>query len=398
MHVGVFLGEFKPDLGGGFTFVNDVTESFFKTAAESGHNFSLFCPPDAASHLRLCDLPNNCNVVDILPRGPLGRMISVIKHVAPVFSLVWTRPCDLERVALAQGVEIMWFVGGFFDTLNMPYISTVWDIQHLTHPWFPEVSTKGRWEYRELFLRRHLRRASGLITGTEVGKHELVSYFGLPANRIHILPHPTPSFALNVASIGKNVEVIEKFGLKREYLLYPAQFWAHKNHINLLLGLNRLIKKGCPVPDLVLVGSDKGNLEFIRSKVIELDLSDKIHFLGFVSRVELIELYKNAKALIYPSFSGPENLPPLEAFALGCPVVASDFPGAREQLGDAAILFDPGIPSEIANAILAISNIKVRDRLIQRGLARAASWTGTDYSRGVLKILDSLEPFRMAWQ
>jgi glycosyltransferase involved in cell wall biosynthesis len=42
--------------------------------------------------------------------------------------------------------------------------------------------------------------------------------------------------------------------------------------------------------------------------------------------------------LRYPSFFGAENLPPLEAFALGCPVIAADMPGAREQLGDAAIL------------------------------------------------------------
>jgi glycosyltransferase involved in cell wall biosynthesis len=397
MHVGVFLGEFRADLGGGFTFVNEVAEAFFAIAAESHHRFSLFCPTDVAKHLRSRRLPANLTVIDLAPRGVVGRAISALKHVTPVFGLLWRRPCALERAALAQGVEMIWFVGGFFDTLDMPYIATVWDVQHLTHPWFPEVSAKWRWEYRELFLRRHLRRAAGVITGTEVGKRELMSFYGLPADRIHILPHPTPSFALNAAPAENDVEAIERFGLSGKFLLYPAQFWAHKNHFNLLLGLKRLGEMGHPVPDLALVGSDKGNRGFVQSKAAELGLEDKVHFLGFVSTQELVALYRQAGALIYPSFSGPENLPPLEAFALGCPVVASDFPGAREQLGDAALLFDPMAPDEMARALLQLQNPMVRARLVERGHTRAKSWTGRDYSRGVIRAIDKFEPIRRTW-
>ncbi len=51
------------------------------------------------------------------------------------------------------------------------------------------------------------------------------------------------------------------------------------------------------------------------------------------------------------TFFGPENLPPLEAFALKCPVIASNVSGSEEQLGDAAILVNPVNPEEIAQAI-----------------------------------------------
>jgi glycosyltransferase involved in cell wall biosynthesis len=397
MHVGVFLGELRPELGGGYTFVTDVLEGFLGIADRSNHRFSLFCQPAVADRLLSRGLPANVRVVRLASRGRVGRAVATLKHVLPVFGLLWRRPSALERAALAQRVELMWFVGGFFDTLDIPYVATVWDVQHLTHPWFPEVSSRWRWEYRELFLQRHLRRATAVITGTEVGRKELTFFYRLPEDRIHILPHPTPSFALNATSRNDR-DIVERFGLPDRFLLYPAQFWAHKNHVNLLLAMKRLEDDNHVVPDLALVGSDKGNRRFVEDEAKKLGLSHKVHFLGFVSTEDLMALYRSAEALIYPSFSGPENLPPLEAFALECPVLASDFPGAREQLGDAALLFDPGDPSDMAKQILRMREEGVRAELVQRGKARSSRWTSREFAEGVLRIVDEIEPKRRAWR
>jgi glycosyltransferase involved in cell wall biosynthesis len=95
------------------------------------------------------------------------------------------------------------------------------------------------------------------------------------------------------------------------------------------------------------------------------------------------------------SLCGPENLPPLEAFALGCPVVASEIAGAAEQLGEAALLVDPCSPEEIANAIRLLLDDPERVRsLVEKGRRRAARWTGRDFVRGVFKMLDEFEPVR----
>jgi glycosyltransferase involved in cell wall biosynthesis len=59
----------------------------------------------------------------------------------------------------------------------------------------------------------------------------------------------------------------------------------------------------------------------------------------------------SSRAKIFLSYFGPDNFPPLEAFVLGCPVIAADVPGAREQIGEAALLFDPSNPSDIAAKI-----------------------------------------------
>ncbi len=124
-----------------------------------------------------------------------------------------------------------------------------------------------------------------------------------------------------------------------------------------------------------------------------------MRFLGFIAREDLLALYRNAMALVYPSFCGPENLPPLEAFAVGCVVLAVDVPGAREQLGDAALLVDPKDPVAIASAIRTLSeDSALRETLRQRGFARASRWTGKDYVKCVLSILDEFEAVRRCWR
>ena len=120
--------------------------------------------------------------------------------------------------------------------------------------------------------------------------------------------------------------------------------------------------------------------------------------MGYVSIEDLVALYRNAEAMIYTSFSGPENLPPLEAFALGCPVIASEFPGAREQLGDAAIYFDPHDPVSIAQAVIGFSGDGTkRQELMTKGKIRAARHTGTSFVQGIFKLIDEFEAERRCW-
>src|SRR5256885_963307 len=102
---------------------------------------------------------------------------------------------------------------------------------------------------------------------------------------------------------------------------------------------------------VVFTGSDQGNERAVRELVEKMQMQDQVFFLGHVSRETLKVLYQNALALCYVSFFGPENMPPLEAFGLGCPVIAADVPGASEQLGDAAIRVNPSDKVAIAEAL-----------------------------------------------
>jgi glycosyltransferase involved in cell wall biosynthesis len=182
------------------------------------------------------------------------------------------------------------------------------------------------------------------------------------------------------------------------YLFYPAQMWPHKNHVNLLEALALLRKRDGLQLSLALSGSDRGNLGYVQQAAARLGVADAVSFLGFVSREDLVGLYRHALALSYVTFFGPENLPPLEAFALGCPVVASNVSGAEEQLADAALLVDPRRPDEIAAAIRDLHDDPVlRANLVERGRQRARRSTGREFVAAVLRWCDEFAAVRRCW-
>jgi glycosyltransferase involved in cell wall biosynthesis len=185
---------------------------------------------------------------------------------------------------------------------------------------------------------------------------------------------------------------------QRRFLFYPAQFWPHKNHVNLILGFAQAVRQHGVDLDLVLCGADKGNRQHLERCIATERMQDRVHIIGFVSRDELVSLYRNAEALTYLSWGGPENLPPLEAFALGCPVIAARIQGADEQLGDAALLVDPAEPAQIAQAIAQLhESPELRAELVRRGLLRAERCSGDDYVRGVFVFLNRFESIARCW-
>jgi glycosyltransferase involved in cell wall biosynthesis len=237
-----------------------------------------------------------------------------------------------------------------------------------------------------------------VIVGTEVGAVEVTQFYGVPRSHIRKLPHPTPRFALESHQSADRNVVLERLGIRTPYVFYPAQFWPHKNHVNLLHAIAHLGKQSGLRISVAFSGSDRGNLRYVEQVARELGIAEQVHFLGFVTRAELTSLYEGAIALAYVSFGGPENLPPLEAFALGCPVIAADIEGAREQLADAALLVNPSDPQKIAETIRQIhEDAQLRSDLIARGRQRAAAWTGTDFVRAALRVIDEFAAIRRCW-
>jgi glycosyltransferase involved in cell wall biosynthesis len=307
---------------------------------------------------------------------------------------------NISEKIIDHKIEMAWSLGLDCPAMEVPYIATVWDLQHRVQPYYPEVSMEGEWNNREKFYSEVLRRAAFIVTGTTAGQQEIKQFFNIPLDRIKIIPFATPKFALEASPCSKNdrENILKKYSITQEYLFYPAQFWPHKNHINLLLALRYLKDKYDLELSLVFAGSDKGNMNFVKQKVSELCLPEQVKFTGFIPGEDLTLLYQNAFALTFVTFAGPDNLPPLEAFALGCPVIASKVSGAEEQLGEAAILVNPKEPEEIASAIFALQkNPDLRQTLIQKGLTRAKQWTGQDYVREICSILDEFAPIRRCW-
>jgi len=162
--------------------------------------------------------------------------------------------------------------------------------------------------------------------------------------------------------------------------------------------LQQLREKYDYAPQLVFTGSDKGNKAFIQEQIAALGLREQVVFAGFVSREDLILLYRQAVALVYPSFCGPENIPPLEAMALGCPALVGAIDGAFEQLGDAALLLSPTDPEAWVEGVQRLRHDAVfRAALSAKGRKRAESFTANEFARGLFAIMDKFAAYRRCW-
>ncbi len=103
----------------------------------------------------------------------------------------------------------------------------------------------------------------------------------------------------------------------------------------------QLKKEGISI-ELVFTGSDQGNLTYMLNFIESLKLSNQIRYLGFVSDEEMVVLYTNAYAMVFPTLLGPTNMPVSEAIACECPVICSDFMGHQRTGRRCCIIYKSG--------------------------------------------------------
>ena len=382
------------DASGGATFEEDV----LRAALEMRTPHRLIVYPDTTftrAIVAAADASSRVTFVKPMRKPRLPKR--VLRRVGRVFRR--RRPpllpfAELSEALLKAGAQCAWMLGGSIIPLDMPYVATIWDLQHRLQPWFPETSSNGEWRERERLYSEFVRRAAAVVAGTSSGADEIRDAYGSPPGGVHVLPLPTPSFALS-AKYGSSLRPDD---VPSRYLLYPAQFWAHKNHVTAVRALSAMTLFDHP-PDLVCVGADRGTKEHVMRLASRMGVAERVHLLGFVDRDTLVGLYRNAEALLYPSLFGPDNLPPLEAMALGCPVIAARVSGAEEQLGDAALLVDPLDATGYAAAVRTLRHDPIRrDTLIARGRARAEGWTAAQYASAVFALIDAqIAPMRALW-
>lgn len=302
-----------------------------------------------------------------------------------------------QRSLDEQDIDFVWFASFYFEECEQPHFATVWDLAHIEHPWFPEFGSNGQWERRHAYFERYLKRAARVLVPNSALTDRLVGAFPMTRERVVEIPFATPEWALDPPP-SDDEEVLRRHGIDAPFLLYPAQFWAHKNHTAALEVLGELKRSGNGPAHLVLVGSDQGSEPHVRATASALGLAEHVHFLGFVDQTDLVSLYRRAHALLYLSFLGPSNLPPLEAAALGCPVICSDERGMRLQLGEAALYAPPTDVEAIAAAVRAIGTPEIKELLLGNGVELARSLTPGRYVRRVLEELDWFEMVTRTWR
>lgn len=297
-------------------------------------------------------------------------------------------------------VDLILLPKQFVRDLEMfPFITMNWDAAHKSSYAFPEFVDD--YAVRDEWFRVYIQKGMAIIVESEASKVEFAEFYNIHKSKIEVVPlFPGGVVDIQIPRQEQDA-LLSKFNLKQHhYFFYPAQFWAHKNHYNLILAFKDfLIQSRRHDVKLILTGSDKGNKEYIKSVIKEQGLDENVNILGFVSNEEMYALYKNALALTMSTFLGPTNMPVLEAMTLGVPVICSDLSGHRETCGEGALYAEPTDRGQWTKAMVAILDESIRQQLLGRAAAVQASSifnitsAVTHLERVLLKLMPTRKTF-----
>ncbi|MFL5238546.1 MAG: glycosyltransferase family 4 protein [Rhizomicrobium sp.] len=363
--IGVVL-ELPLEVGGGFQqSLNNII--WLQTWAASADMDTLVFTTLSKNVAILADLGIKAELLRI---GLFDRLFLFLKY-SGLFDLLQyaLRSCPpFEKRLIKSHVDIVYFTttsNWHLVLYKLPFIITIFDGCHRDTPEFDGVREFAEFERREMVFRSASTKAALVIANAREVIDTLCRRYAMEPDRAVCIPFsPSTYVSQSVADETQDAAILKKYGLDPHYLFYPAQFWSHKNHSTVLAAMALLRDQGLK-KILVLCGSDRGGRSGVESGIAQYGLADQVRVLGFVPSSDLGALYRQATALVMASYFGPTNLPPLEAWAVGTPVI---YPEAfRAQVGDAAVLFDYDSPFSLAEAIIKIGSAEERARLVIAG-------------------------------
>jgi glycosyltransferase involved in cell wall biosynthesis len=311
-----------------------------------------------------------------------GSSVELVVH--PLLGRAYTRALTettlLGWLASRRGLDVLHSVALTAPLRTRPAnVVTIADVTWLRAPDPAMRLTAMIWR---VLVPRVARRADRLIVISEATRREVIEDFGVPAERIDVVPlgpgppprgEPTPE-----------PEMRERLGLgDRDFVLAVSALKLHKN-VGTLLAALREVRETHDVA-LVVPGNRTHHYEELVRRTRDLDIEQSVLFPGWVREPDLAALYRGAACLVLPSFREGFGLPLLEAMQRGTPIACSDVSALPEVAGDAAVYFNPHSAADMARAIrLLLDDRDLADRLVERGRARVELFTWQRTARETL--------------
>jgi glycosyltransferase involved in cell wall biosynthesis len=278
---------------------------------------------------------------------------------------------DLFSIAESSKSEKKIYHATYYDNKNLQLakslgfktVITVFDLISEIYPERPP-----RFRFVPNLKRKSIQSAEGIICISESTRSDLLRIYEVDPKKIKVI-HLASSF---------NIQSIEELGNQRKNnILYVGKRAGYKNFLVLLTAFreSQFLRN-----NFRLIAFGGGDFDDHENKLIsEFGLNDKVIQLSGDDNV-LRDLYSSSRALVYPSLYEGFGLPPLEAMALGCPVITSNVSSMPEICGDAVFYFDPSDVQALRNLLeKTLANEKTLERARIIGLARAIefSWQKT---------------------
>jgi len=261
-----------------------------------------------------------------------------------------------------------------FHEPRLRHVAVAHDFQELSYPDFFDEKERRR---RAAF-RRDLGRADRVVAISEATKRDGVEKARLDAGRITVLP-PVAGLPRQPLRTAEQVLILSRLELSLDgFIVYPANYWPHKNHDRLLSALVRA-QLAAPGLRLALCGALDDGRERLLAAVRHRGLAETVRVFPYLSEDEVTALLQGARFLVFPSLFEGFGIPVLEAMALGTPVACSDIPALRELAGEDALYFNPEDEASLAEAMeLLWGGDRKREELVAGSRTRAERLLATD--------------------
>lgn len=317
---------------------------------------------------------------------------------------------NAKHYSFAEQLRYLWILRRakldlmHFTHFNAPIFyrrPSVVTIHDLTLSFFPGKKMNSAF-YRtayNLVLKSSVRNAKRVIAVSENTKQDLIDITHVSPAKVEVIYEGVGEEFGPRGNKEEQEEVLKKYSITKDFLLYTGVWRGHKNLVNLIRAF-ALLREGTEAFDLQLVitGEEDPYYPEVKRTVKELGLEHHVIYTGMVPEKELIALYQMAKAYIFPSLYEGFGLPPLEAMRCGTPVVASKSSCIPEICGDSnAMFFDPYDPEDMANVVrrLLLDEGMQKD-LRECGLKHSLKFSWEDMAEKTLKVyndvLDSMKP------
>jgi glycosyltransferase involved in cell wall biosynthesis len=356
------------------TYIRNVVRTLGRLDRETA--YLLIGSP--AKGKEITPLPENFQSV------PLAAPEGSLKGYREFRAIVKRHECDLVHIPNLFSVP---------RALPCPYVMTVHDmLQHLTR----SRRQNGFWDsWRFQGTKQVLKGAARIFAVSNFTKVEIEKLFAIPASRIEVIYNAIDErFLRGHASPADRQLIAERYQVNYPFLLYAGRISPHKNVVRMIEAFSALkteLEKEQLLPDLklIIIGDDVSGNPDLRRTVVRSGVQNDVRFLGFVPIEVLRTFYDVAKVFVFPSLYEGFGLPPLEAMALGTPVVCSNVSSLPEVVGNAAVLVHPENVFEIMRALhRVLLDHALREKMKERSYRQAAKFS---WEKSVHRLMDAYQ-------
>ena len=304
-------------------------------------------------------LPRPWKAIDVLVPGDAGQNVEYknlhVRRIGNTTGQVW------------EQIELPWFtrsgvlvsLGNLGPVVKRQQAVMLHDAAVFMAP--AGFTLKFRAWYK--FVHRSLAsRIPLFLTVSEFSRRQLSTALNIQAKDILVIRNGVN----HVHRIREDLSIVDRLNTKDPFILAVASANPNKN-MSVLYELAGLLSKYRV--NIVLAGS-RNKQVFARSPGNLTVGADNIHRVGRVTDEELKGLYKTAAAFVFPSIYEGFGLPPLEAMACGCPVVASSCASIPEVCADGALYFDPhDVDTLLSHVVNLTTDAGLRAKMVAAGSA-----------------------------